>query len=624
MRRFFATLLAAAVLAPAAFAAGDMPAKFDADNVRVHSSQASRLLTVPSKAAPVDVVKGFLGKSRDGRALDTLVKAAEHEVASNGYRHLRFTQEVAGLRVHGAYARATVNSVGQLVHLIDGLAAVPAEGVRPARVDAREALRATLSLLYPEVALPLELKGVGNVVEFRGSDFFFRGPQVERVAIAMADGSMQEGFLVETWTREDNLLHHTLINAKGEIVDMELRTNTDSYNVFTNDPIKTPQAVVAGPGAGNAQSPAGWLGGGNHLTHNIAGNNVHAYLDTTSSNSPDSGGTTVSDGNFTTSANLSQAPSTTQNKAVAVQNLFYLNNVLHDKLYGHGFVEATGNFQNDNFGKGGNGGDAVNAEAQDGSGTNNANFSTPNDGSPGRMQMFVWTTASPNRDGDIDSDIVYHEYGHGLTWRMIGSMSGALSGALGEGMSDVVAILINGDDRLAEYSYNNPGGIRSAPYTNYPRTYGDFGGSSVHSDGEIYAGTIWRLRQLYLGAGHSVDTLFDDLIGGMNFTPSGPAYEDMRDGILAQAAGSGRECLVWEAFAQFGIGVGANAASSGGGGPFGGGGVTITESFDLPAECGGTPPPPPPSCSASGTSCSSNSDCCSNSCKGKPGGKTCK
>ena len=94
----------------------------------------------------------------------------------------------------------------------------------------------------------------------------------------------------------------------------------------------------------------------------------------------------------------------------------------------------------------GAGNDPVNAEAQDGGGTNNANFATPSDGSRPRMQMYLWNTASPSRDGDVDSDIVYHEYGHGLTWRMIGGMQGRLSGALGEGMSDTVALYMNGDD----------------------------------------------------------------------------------------------------------------------------------------------------------------------------------
>jgi hypothetical protein len=39
------------------------------------------------------------------------------------------------------------------------------------------------------------------------------------------------------------------------------------------------------------------------------------------------------------------------------------------------------------------------------------------------------------RDGDLDADIIWHEYGHGLTWRMIGEMSGPFAGAIGEGMS---------------------------------------------------------------------------------------------------------------------------------------------------------------------------------------------
>ncbi len=42
--------------------------------------------------------------------------------------------------------------------------------------------------------------------------------------------------------------------------------------------------------------------------------------------------------------------------------------------------------------------------------------------------------------------------------------------------------------------------------------------------------------------------------------------------------------------------------------------------------CGGTEPPPPGTCTLGtvGDTCNSNSECCSNSCKGKPGGKTCK
>ncbi len=75
----------------------------------------------------------------------------------------------------------------------------------------------------------------------------------------------------------------------------------------------------------------------------------------------------------------------------AVVNLFYWNNILHDVLYQYGFDEVSGNFQENNYGRGGQASDAVNADAQDGSGTNNANFGTPPDGSNPRMQMFVFT-----------------------------------------------------------------------------------------------------------------------------------------------------------------------------------------------------------------------------------------
>ena len=62
--------------------------------------------------------------------------------------------------------------------------------------------------------------------------------------------------------------------------------------------------------------------------------------------------------------------------------------------YYYGFTEAAGNFQENNYGNGGIGADYVRAEAQDGSGTNNANFATPADGSRPRMQMYVWDAAA--------------------------------------------------------------------------------------------------------------------------------------------------------------------------------------------------------------------------------------
>jgi hypothetical protein len=74
----------------------------------------------------------------------------------------------------------------------------------------------------------------------------------------------------------------------------------------------------------------------------------------------------------------------------ATTNAFYVSNVVHDIYYRYGFDEASGNFQQQNYGNGGSQGDPVDVDVQDGSSFNNANFSTPGDGGNGRMQMFLW------------------------------------------------------------------------------------------------------------------------------------------------------------------------------------------------------------------------------------------
>jgi hypothetical protein len=106
----------------------------------------------------------------------------------------------------------------------------------------------------------------------------------------------------------------------------------------------------------------------------------------------------------------------------ATTNLFYWGNTAHDLFYKYGFDEESGNFQANNHDRGGVGGDYVRCEAQDGGGTNNANFSTPaNDGGTPRMQMYLWNVGpDPQRDGDLESGIIFHEYGHGLSLRLTG------------------------------------------------------------------------------------------------------------------------------------------------------------------------------------------------------------
>jgi hypothetical protein len=132
------------------------------------------------------------------------------------------------------------------------------------------------------------------------------------------------------------------------------------------------------------------------------GNNARAYVDAVAPDGLTDGdyvAETTSTATFDYSYDTSKAEYSTHNRKASVVNLFYMNNYLHDIFYDHGFDEASGNAQNDNYGRGGEEGDALRVEAQDNSGFNNANMSTPADGNSPRMQMYLWTKE--------ESDVVY-------------------------------------------------------------------------------------------------------------------------------------------------------------------------------------------------------------------------
>ncbi|HRI66512.1 MAG TPA: M36 family metallopeptidase, partial [Polyangium sp.] len=128
------------------------------------------------------------------------------------------------------------------------------------------------------------------------------------------------------------------------------------------------------------------------------GNNVNAYADINNVNgyqATDVRPGPSSPGNFDYTYDTALAPdaSVTQRNA-SVTSLFYMNNWLHDYFYDSGFNEAAGNAQVSNFGRGGAQNDPLLAEAQDYSGTDNANMATPADGQSPRMQMYVFLGAS--------------------------------------------------------------------------------------------------------------------------------------------------------------------------------------------------------------------------------------
>ncbi|MGA1584017.1 MAG: T9SS-dependent M36 family metallopeptidase, partial [Saprospiraceae bacterium] len=168
-----------------------------------------------------------------------------------------------------------------------------------------------------------------------------------------------------------------------------------SYRVFPV-PVESPNhgvsELVVNP-ADTVASPFGWhdVDGQTGAEYTITrGNNVHAYHDADDTNDsagdePDGGADLIFDFPY----NPADPPEAYRDAAVT--NLFYWCNVVHDVWYYYGFDEAAGNFQLNNLGLGGEEGDYVRAEAQDGSGVNNANFSSSADGSSARLQMYLWT-----------------------------------------------------------------------------------------------------------------------------------------------------------------------------------------------------------------------------------------
>ncbi len=191
---------------------------------------------------------------------------------------------------------------------------------------------------------------------------------------------------------------HTLASkAKNIAQSTDNQKNTSSavgsYNVFpvpVESPIHGSRQIVTDPENLTA-SPYGW-----HDTDGVAGaeftitrgNNVVATEDTLNENmigyAPDGG----SNLNFDFPLDFSLSP--VSNLDATITNLFYWNNIMHDVWYLYGFDEAAGNFQDNNYGNGGLGSDYVMAQAQDGGGTNNANFFSGTDGTNGRMQMYLW------------------------------------------------------------------------------------------------------------------------------------------------------------------------------------------------------------------------------------------
>jgi hypothetical protein len=163
--------------------------------------------------------------------------------------------------------------------------------------------------------------------------------------------------------------------------------NADGYQ----EPLDNPAGLITLQNFPYSQNDP-WLPAGATQT---TGNNAEAYADLGFPDGfqPDRDlrAEATSPGAFDYTYDVTKRPSLSANqRKAAIVNLFYINNFLHDFYYDAGFDEQAGNAQASNYGRGGLEGDSLKIEAQDYSGRNNANMSTPSDGARPRMQMYVF------------------------------------------------------------------------------------------------------------------------------------------------------------------------------------------------------------------------------------------
>jgi extracellular elastinolytic metalloproteinase len=293
-------------------------------------------------------------------------------------------------------------------------------------------------------------------------------------------------------------------------------------------------------------------------------------------------------------------------------NLLAMHNRMHDFSYNLGFTESAWNLQDDNFGKGGLGGDPEHGNSQSGARVttslirDNANQATPPDGNPPTTNMYLWQSIAgsfyaPCVDGDYDMSVIGHEYTHAISNRMVAGpdrgLSGYQAGSMGESWSDLDAmeylaangLVPAGQSAFVTGQYvtgNKVRGIRDYDLSKNPLNYGDLGfdltGPEVHADGEIWNGVNYDIRQAFIkryGAGGT--SLRKSCAEGRTPVTSCPGdrrwiqlvYDawllmangnvsmiDARDAMLAADQirfGGANQVLLWNAFAARGLGSGA-------------------------------------------------------------------
>ena len=446
-------------------------------------------LTEPSADEPKQIAEtfitdylGVLGLNQDDWREHRYIR--DYSTDHNGAHHFAIQQQANGIDVFGGTILLNLDGEGRVISLSGEPMPLIHESVntQTPSITSESAIEWVTKSAGIERLRKSEVVGliyfpisVGNVrlaweviVEDEDS------PNVYRTIVDAVEGT---GLWRQNQTKYD------LFPAHGSVY------SSDSPN--PNSPVGTSTGIIARvdrPFNGKEFFPENdphadwWNGSGQPNRNTTISNNVSAQEDRDGNNTGGFRPTAGTGEDFTFPIDLTMDPSTYQ--SAAITNLFYWNNRIHDIYYRLGFDEKSGNFQVSNFTFGGTGGDPVQADAQDNRGAAmnpslcNANFGTNHsDGTGARMQMYQCNRSVPERDGDVDDEVIVHEYTHGLSTRLVMALGGCetQSGGMGEGWSDFMALSLlgaPGDDLNARFGVGgwlfNSNGIRRQFYSTNP------------------------------------------------------------------------------------------------------------------------------------------------------------
>ncbi|WP_329004263.1 M36 family metallopeptidase [Kribbella sp. NBC_00709] len=546
------------------------------------------------------------------------LKLRKDYVDDLGTHHIFWTQVVDGVEVFGNGLKANVTKNGQLISVMGS----PVAGLTTA-AQARSAEAA------PKVtaagARSAAIKDVGGTAKSATasssgvSTKWSNGDTAQQVWFHTADG-LQKGWLTYTNSGGENIYSHVVDAQTGATLYRKDLVSEGNGDALVQD--YYPGAAKGGTQRVENLIYNKWLP--KNAKTLLDGTSVAAFADINDDNQPNAGETvkvpgTATGGQYklTTFQNASsfcsaafictwdpaKPDSWKTNMNQDVTNAFYLASNFHDWLAKPpiSFTPAAGSFD-------AAGGDPVHLNALDGAATaanggpdanhiDNANMSTPPDGTPPTMQMYLWhfpgTTDAQEgyvpSSGANDASILYHEYTHGLSNRLVvdatgnSTLNSIQAGSMGEAWSDFYAM-----DYLVSHGLEKdttaPGEVLEGRYVSHGElfrtqaidcrvkavspnciqpdgskggyTYADFptigGTPEVHASGEVWAQTLWDLRERF-GRSYAMSII----TRAMELSPADPTMLDMRNAIVQAdlvASGGKNADTIWTVFANRGMG----------------------------------------------------------------------